>query len=95
VPEARFRSCGTDDDCVTLPLASCCHNGWKVSVSREHADEYRLSFTCPTERPFCPKYLVVDRRVAACDQGSHLCEMVPTDDDDTVCDDHCAPASVR
>jgi hypothetical protein len=82
-----FRSCRADDDCVAVPVVGCCHNGWKTSVSRELEDAYALSFQCPTERPFCPKYLVIDTRVPECNQGTHLCELVATA--------HCAPASSR
>jgi hypothetical protein len=83
----RFRSCRTDDDCVVVPVVGCCHNGWKTSVNREREDEYQHSFQCPTESPICPKYLVIDTRVPECDQGTHICELVPVG--------HCVPASGR
>jgi hypothetical protein len=76
-PSAVFRWCGSDDDCVAVPLASCCHNGWKTSVSRCEEDAYAHSFVCPHARALCPLYLVVDRRVPECNPATHLCELAP------------------
>lgn len=76
-PAEPFRSCLTDDDCVAVPLVGCCHNGWKTSVRRGAQDAYGQSFVCPTKRPICPLYLVVDERVAACNQSTHLCALTP------------------
>jgi hypothetical protein len=94
-PAERFRSCLTDEDCVAVPVVGCCHNGWMASVSREMVQDYADSFRCPNERPLCPMYLVRDMRVPECNQGTHMCEMVPVDG--FACDgfvaDHCVPAS--
>lgn len=72
-----FRWCLSNDDCVAVPVVGCCHNGWKTSVNRDEEDAYEHSFVCPQERPLCPLYLVVDRRVPECDAATHLCELSP------------------
>ena len=76
---AEYRACQVDDDCVAVALASCCHNGWKTAVNRNEADAYEDAFACDNPRPICPQYIVNDTRVAECNKGSLLCEMVPID----------------
>jgi hypothetical protein len=76
-PSAVFRGCTSDDDCVAVPLASCCHNGWKTSVARSERDAYAHSAVdCPSARAVCPLYLIVDQRVPQCNAATHLCELV-------------------
>ena len=74
---AQFRSCGADADCVAVPRAGCCHNGWKEAVNATQKDAYEQAYACTrTPRPICPMYMVRDTRVARCNAQSHLCEMV-------------------
>lgn len=76
---AAFRACGLDDDCVAVPLAGCCHNGWNTAINRAEVDAYDEAFACQNPRPICPMYIVNDTRVAECDRASQLCEMVRID----------------
>jgi len=76
-PGAQFRSCNADADCVAVPRAGCCHNGWKEAVNVSQKDAYEQANACAsTRRPICPMYMVRDTRVARCNAQSHLCEMV-------------------
>jgi hypothetical protein len=74
---AQYRSCQADADCVAVPRAGCCHNGWKEAVNSSQKDAYEQANACAsTRRPICPMFMVRDTRVARCDGQSHLCEMV-------------------
>jgi|HubBroStandDraft_4_1064222.scaffolds.fasta_scaffold670258_2 hypothetical protein len=76
-PSAQYRSCQADADCVAVPRAGCCHNGWKEAVNVSQKDAYEQANACTsTRRPICPMFMVRDTRVARCDTPSHLCEMV-------------------
>lgn len=74
-----FVACQTDDDCAAVPLAGCCHNGWKTAVNREEVDAYDAANACHQPRPICPMYIVNDTRVAECNRASLQCEMVQID----------------
>ena len=75
--DARYRACRADADCVAVPRAACCDNGWKEAVAASRADAYARDYACKqTPRPFCPLYKVRDTRVARCGATDHLCEMV-------------------
>jgi hypothetical protein len=78
-PPADYRACQVDDDCVAVPQAGCCHNGWKTAVNREEVDAYDKAYACTGSHPICPLYIVDDTRVAECNRVSLLCEMVPID----------------
>ncbi len=74
---ARFRSCNADPDCVAVPRAGCCRNGWNEAVNASQKDAYEQAYACTrTPRPICPMFMVRDTRVARCNAQSHLCEMV-------------------
>jgi hypothetical protein len=72
---AQFRACTTDTDCVAVPRAGCCDNGWKEAVAASQKDAYAQANACTRQRPVCPMYKVRDRRVAYCDPQAHLCAM--------------------
>jgi hypothetical protein len=73
----QYRSCQADADCVAVPRAGCCHNGWKEAVNVSQKEAYEQDNACQsTRRPICPMFIVRDTRVARCDVPSHLCEMV-------------------
>jgi hypothetical protein len=74
---AQFRGCAKDADCVAVPRAGCCHNGWKEAVAASQRDAYEKANACAiTPRPVCPMYIVRDTRIAKCDAQSKLCVMV-------------------
>jgi hypothetical protein len=84
--DPAFTGCVTDDDCVAIPQAGCCHNGWLVAVSSCSASDYTAANACQTSSPICPMYMVNDTRVAVCDPSSNACTLVQpttasTDDD--------------
>jgi hypothetical protein len=75
--DARFRACQTDADCIAVPRAGCCRNGWKEAVAVTQQDAYAQANACTrTPRPICPMYIARDSRVARCDPQAHLCTMV-------------------
>jgi hypothetical protein len=74
---AQLRACRADADCVAVPRAGCCHNGWKEAVAVSQADAYRNGNPCTkSPRPICPMYMVRDPRVPRCDSQTHLCTLV-------------------
>jgi hypothetical protein len=77
---AQFRACTLDSDCVAVDRVGCCRNGWKEAVAASQKDAYAQSFKCPESRPICPMYMVRDKRVAECDNGTQLCTMIAPED---------------
>jgi hypothetical protein len=77
---AQFRACTLDTDCVAVDRVGCCHNGWKEAVATTQKEPYAKSFTCAQTHPICPMYIVQDSRVPECDNTTHLCTMVRTED---------------
>lgn len=73
---AQFRACQADADCVAVPRAGCCNNGWKEAVAVSQRDAYAQAGACGKAHPICPMYKVRDARVAKCDTQAHLCVMV-------------------
>lgn len=74
--DPQFRACQADSDCVAVPRAGCCNNGWKEAVAVSQKDAYAKAGACPRAHPICPMYRVRDGRVAKCDTQAHLCTMV-------------------
>jgi hypothetical protein len=72
---AAFQACQSDADCIAVPRAGCCNNGWKEAVNATQKDAYAAAFACH-ERKMCPMYIVRDTRQPKCDPGTHLCTMV-------------------
>jgi len=72
-------SCQQDGDCVAVPLAGCCDNGWNTAVNRADVQAYEKAGACHRSRPICPMYIVRDTRVAECNKATHQCEMVNID----------------
>jgi hypothetical protein len=73
-------SCQWDVDCVAVPLAGCCNNGWKEAVNRSQIDVYEKDGACTRAHPICPMYIVNDTRVPECNKITHACEMVNVED---------------
>lgn len=71
----QFRACRSDRECVAVPRAGCCDNGWKEAVAASQKDAYAQANACTRQRPMCPMYRVRDRRVPYCDAQAHLCTM--------------------
>jgi hypothetical protein len=71
----QFRACQSDADCVAVPRAGCCDNGWKEAVAASQTDAYAQANACTRQRPMCPMFKVRDRRVAYCEPQTHLCSM--------------------
>jgi hypothetical protein len=74
-----FYSCAVDSDCVAVPKATCCPNGFLEAVNKQSVDAYKGSAVCEKRRRICPQFRVMDRRVALCGNESHKCEMVQPD----------------
>jgi hypothetical protein len=74
---AQFRACTMDSDCVAVPRAGCCRNGWMEAVAVSQKDAYARAGKCAEPHPICPMYIVQDKRVALCDNATHLCTMTP------------------
>jgi len=72
---AQFRACQSDADCIAVPRAGCCDNGWREAVAASQKDAYAQANACTRRRPMCPMYRVRDRRVPYCDAQAHLCTM--------------------
>ena len=72
---AQFRACQSDSDCVAVPRAGCCDNGWKEAVAASQTDAYAQANACTRQRPMCPMFKVRDRRVAYCEPQTHLCSL--------------------
>jgi len=75
--DPKFRPCHADAECIAVPRAGCCHNGWLEAVAATQKDAYAKANACTmTTRPVCPMYIVRDARVPKCDAPSHLCVLV-------------------
>ncbi|HEY3822434.1 MAG TPA: hypothetical protein VGL81_34950 [Polyangiaceae bacterium] len=72
---AQFRACQSDADCVAVPRAGCCNNGWKEAVAVSQKDAYAQANACTRKRPICPMFRVRDARVAYCEASTHLCSL--------------------
>jgi hypothetical protein len=75
----NFFSCHTDDDCVAVARVGCCSNGWKEAVNVDEVDDYEASGPKVCNM-MCPRYMVLDTRVAECNRAQHKCEMVAIQD---------------
>jgi hypothetical protein len=71
----QFRACQSDADCLAVPRAGCCDNGWKEAVAASQTDAYAQANACTRQRPVCPMFKVRDRRVAYCEPQTHLCSL--------------------
>jgi hypothetical protein len=71
----QFRACQSDADCVAVPRAGCCDNGWHEAVAVTEKDAYAKANACTKPHP-CPMYRVRETRVAKCDATTKLCTMV-------------------
>ncbi len=69
-------ACQTDSDCVAVPQASCCPNGFLAAVNADQIDAYYDTFACTTPPAFCPQFIADDERVAQCDFTTHQCQMI-------------------
>ena len=73
---ADYLMCSEDSDCIAVPKAGCCNNGYKEAVNKDRVDSYRAANTCKIAHPMCAQFIVEDKRVAQCNRTSHRCEMV-------------------
>jgi hypothetical protein len=73
---ANVFACKVDADCVAVPKAGCCHNGWDEAVNKTKVAEYDKLYTPKVCKVMCPMYIVDDTRVAECNTGTNKCEMV-------------------
>ena len=76
---ADFYSCAMDSDCVAVPKATCCPNGYLEAVNKQSVEAYRSSVVCERRHRVCPQFRVLDRRQALCGNESHKCEMTQPD----------------
>ena len=71
-----FFGCKLDSDCVAVPVAGCCDNGWKIAVNVNEVSAYDAANACTNPHPICPEYVVNDTRVAECDFTTNSCTMI-------------------
>jgi hypothetical protein len=69
-------SCQADSDCVAVPRAGCCHNGYLEAVNVNQVERYSALRACTDATPICPAIQVRDPRVAVCAHAVHQCELV-------------------
>jgi hypothetical protein len=74
--DPAFTPCAVDSDCVAVPQAGCCQNGWLAAVNADLVCAYQDANVCTTPQPICPQYIVNDTRVALCDNSANACAMV-------------------
>ena len=74
-----FFSCNADSDCIAVPRAACCNNGYKEAVNKHKTRQYADANVC-TQPQICPLFLINDTRVAECNTASKKCEMVAVAD---------------
>jgi hypothetical protein len=68
-------SCQADRDCVAVPKAGCCHNGYLEAINANQVELYNLIHACADSDAICPALQVHDTRVARCAPASHQCEL--------------------
>ena len=74
-------SCQSDTDCVAVSRGGCCPNGMHDAVSVGAEDDYAAAHSCTiTPHPVCPLAVILDRRVAQCNQATNHCEMIAPED---------------
>lgn len=69
-------TCKLDTDCVAVPKAGCCDNGWLDAVNKDEVVAYDAFYACTNPAPICPASKVVDARIAECSNATHKCEMI-------------------
>jgi hypothetical protein len=69
-------SCQSDSDCVAVPRAGCCHNGYVDAVNVHQVERYTALRACTDATALCPTIQVHDSRVAVCARAVHQCELV-------------------
>lgn len=74
VPE--YLACSSDSDCVAVDRAGCCHNGYKDAVNAGQVEAYQGANACKEAHHMCPKFMILDKRVAKCDLVAKRCMMV-------------------
>ena len=73
-------SCQVDDDCVAIPALGCCPDGSDVAVNKHKVSAYESSHVCTHAPQFCPKHIVLETRVAQCDNATKKCAMIQPGD---------------
>ena len=69
-------TCKLDGDCVAVPKAGCCDNGYLQAVRADRVDDYKVLYACSDSAPVCSHLYVQDTRVAECSNSTHKCEMI-------------------
>jgi hypothetical protein len=69
-------ACQSDADCVAVPRAGCCNNGYKEAIARGQEEAYRAAHPCARKRMICPQFVINDRRQPLCDSAEQQCVMV-------------------
>ena len=73
---AEYLACGADSDCVAVDREGCCHNGYKDAVNKAKVAAYVEANACQDRHTMCAMFIIKDDRMAACNTGTHRCEMV-------------------
>jgi hypothetical protein len=73
-------TCAADSDCVAVPRAGCCDNGYLAAVNQARTADYALLYACTDATPVCSQLKVDDTRVAQCDFSAGKCRMIAPQD---------------
>ena len=78
-PSKGFYDCKVDADCVATSAApGCCNHGTKFAVAATEVAAWDKANACTPG--ICAQYMLLDNRVAECNNGTHTCEMVAPSD---------------
>lgn len=69
-------TCKLDTDCVAVPKAGCCDNGWREAVNKSEVETYESLHTCAEASPVCSHLQVHDTRIAVCSNATQRCELI-------------------
>ena len=72
-------ACHVDDDCVAIAAMGCCPDGSDVAVNKHKVQAYESSHVC-THQQICPNHIVLETRVAQCDNATKKCAMIQPGD---------------
>ena len=77
--KSSMYACQVDDDCTAIPALGCCPDGSDVAVNKNKVSAYEASHVC-TQQQICPQHIVLETRVAQCDNTTKKCAMIQPGD---------------
>jgi hypothetical protein len=69
-------TCKLDTDCIAVPKAGCCDNGWREAVNKNEVESYASLYACTEVSPLCSHLQVHDTRIAVCGNATQKCELI-------------------